>query len=916
MVGERRNPDEVPEYGTDDLDIFFSFKVHHGGQFDVSMDNYNGGSINYFDYISLDELSMLDLDDIAIKLKYKLPVGYWIKLPGGDEMMPSQQPESQDLLYSDDEDNRAVADNEDNGPAEAADTEDGPTGFGDGPVDFCSGPAGFGDGPVNEEGDEQLIEEDAERAKSQRKNKGKYIIEEAEEAEEEEEVEEEAEEAEADKVDELVESDYDQEAEDIAAETCVDPTNDWESLQISDLPRGSRSDKDDGSEDLGSLDGSNGEEDAEGPVRKFIKRRKAIRAHSMKHRRVVKFKKNDPNRIRVVCKDEGCQWRENPDWNFAGMAKRLRSDTNVDASKWQYYRARSAAREIIQGSVKEQYSKLWEYGAEILRMNPNNSVIMKCSTAAGGAKPRFQRLYMCLGALKQGWKEGCRPILGLDGCFIKGHHTGQLLTAIGVDPNNQMYPVAYALVESECRETWLWFLELLGVDLEINNSHGIVCITDKQKGLIDAIRELFPHSEHRYCVKHFYNNFKASHKGLLLKQLLWGAAKSTTKQGFTQYMERLRMESEAAYQWLANKDPLHWSRAFFKDTALCDMLCNNMCEAFNLVILQARDKPVITLMEMIRVYLMKRLVTKRAEVQKWHHQIGPKVMKFVEKIKMESSICNPAYCGNYVFQVKEIGGEQFVVNIEQMSCACNKWQLIGIPCIHGMAAILSSNRDPLDFIHIKYKKESFVSAYTPVIYGINGPNMWPKTNDIPVECPDFKKQRGRPKKARNLQSDEVMIGGKRKLRRNYIVVNCSKCGQGGHNRSTCEKRGGKNVAGNANGRWTQPVQSTQGSSVQPRQASSHSQHVQPRQASSQNEPVWFILTPAAAELTSSSANVVWKHFESNSTKSNPSFVFMFALGRMEIMEMGFSKTNKKKIGLSKMNKKKNFSYINKKKFRR
>ena len=61
--------------GPDDLDIFFSFKVHHGRQFDVLMDNYNGGSINYFDYISLDELSMLDLYDIVVKLKYKLPMG-------------------------------------------------------------------------------------------------------------------------------------------------------------------------------------------------------------------------------------------------------------------------------------------------------------------------------------------------------------------------------------------------------------------------------------------------------------------------------------------------------------------------------------------------------------------------------------------------------------------------------------------------------------------------------------------------------------------------------------------------------------------------------------------------------------------------------------------------------------------------
>ncbi|KAK3212642.1 hypothetical protein Dsin_017348 [Dipteronia sinensis] len=86
------------------------------------------------------------------------------------------------------------------------------------------------------------------------------------------------------------------------------------------------------------------------------------------------------------------------------MAEQLRNDTNVDASKWQYYRAKSVAREMIQGSVKEQYSKLWEYCAKIKRMNPDSSVIIKCSTSASGANPRFQRLYICLGALKKGWK--------------------------------------------------------------------------------------------------------------------------------------------------------------------------------------------------------------------------------------------------------------------------------------------------------------------------------------------------------------------------------------------------------------------------------------------------------------------------------------------------------------------------------
>ena len=216
---------------------------------------------------------------------------------------------------------------------------------------------------------------------------------------------------------------------------------------------------------------------------------------------------------------------------FSGMSQYLRTDTNVDTLIWQYYHVRTRAKELIQGSIKDQYSKLWEYCAEVRRMNPGSSIILKCSSEAGDTNPKFMRLYICLHALKKGWKEGCRRIIGLDGCFIKGYHTGKLLTAVGVDPNNQMYPIAYALVESECRDSWEWFLELLGKDLEINNSYAIVWITDKQKGLIDAIAQLFPNSEHRFCVRHMYNNFKSEHKGLLFKQILWAAVKCTIEQG-------------------------------------------------------------------------------------------------------------------------------------------------------------------------------------------------------------------------------------------------------------------------------------------------------------------------------------------------------------------------------------------------
>ena len=43
----------------------------------------------------------------------------------------------------------------------------------------------------------------------------------------------------------------------------------------------------------------------------------------------------------------------------------------------------------------------------------------------------------------------CRPVLCVEGTFLTGKYKGQILTAIGVDGNQQIPPVAMALVEGE-----------------------------------------------------------------------------------------------------------------------------------------------------------------------------------------------------------------------------------------------------------------------------------------------------------------------------------------------------------------------------------------------------------------------------------------------------------------------------------
>lgn len=87
--------------------------------------------------------------------------------------------------------------------------------------------------------------------------------------------------------------------------------------------------------------------------------------------------------------------------------------------------------------------------------------------------------------------ETCRPIIGLDGCHVKGAHPGQLLSAVGIDANNSIFPIAFAIVEIETKDTGSWFPECLRVDAKIENPHHWTFISDKQKGLVEALRELW-----------------------------------------------------------------------------------------------------------------------------------------------------------------------------------------------------------------------------------------------------------------------------------------------------------------------------------------------------------------------------------------------------------------------------------------
>ncbi|GJV75115.1 calcium/proton exchanger [Tanacetum coccineum] len=259
---------------------------------------------------------------------------------------------------------------------------------------------------------------------------------------------------------------------------------------------------------------------------------------------------------------------EDPFIPLRKMRDDIRQKFMIDVSVGQCKRAKQLALFDHEGGLIEHYAKLYQYRQAILDSNPGSTCTLDVVESDNGSVS-FKRMYICFKGVKDGWLAGCRKVIGLDGCFLKHTCRGELLTAMGRDANNQMYPIAWAVVRVENADNWGWFLHLLHDDLCLNDGTGITIISDSHKGLIDAVNDWLPEAEHRKCTRHIYANFKKKYSGLQYQRLFWAAASCTLEQQFLQIIDQIKLLDANAYDYLIQRDPNSWSRAFFEMDRRC-----------------------------------------------------------------------------------------------------------------------------------------------------------------------------------------------------------------------------------------------------------------------------------------------------------------------------------------------------------
>ncbi|GKD32089.1 hypothetical protein Tco_1242867, partial [Tanacetum coccineum] len=140
-------------------------------------------------------------------------------------------------------------------------------------------------------------------------------------------------------------------------------------------------------------------------------------------------------------------------------------------------------------------------------------------------------------------------------------------------------------------------------------------------------------------------------RGQACKDFLWRYAFTTSVKKFEKCMLELKKMNPKAHEWLNKIPPRHWVISHFSGKAKFDLLLNNICEVFNGKIVRCKDKLVITLLEYIKEYCMKRIVNVQSVIDKCTSPLTPTATRIMESIKKEAHLMKVQWNGENKYQV-------------------------------------------------------------------------------------------------------------------------------------------------------------------------------------------------------------------------------------------------------------------------
>nr|XP_009777184.1 PREDICTED: uncharacterized protein LOC104226804 [Nicotiana sylvestris] len=305
-----------------------------------------------------------------------------------------------------------------------------------------------------------------------------------------------------------------------------------------------------------------------------------------------------------------------------------------------------------------------------------------------------------------------RPVVVVDGTFLKSAYRGIMLTASTMDAAGTILHLAYAVVDSENDTSWKWFFE------QFKQAYG---------------------ERTSMCVVSDRNE-----------------TRSYILDGFNERMSKIEEIDPRIKSYLYDIGYHRWSRVHATVNRTWTMTSN--IASLNAVTKDARELPIFDLLEYMRTFLERWTNEKLLKAKGTFTFLGSKFNKELENNITLSQKLRVSASTDHIHSVID-SVKRYIVCLESKKCSCGQFQLDELPCAHALAALRQRNETYENYCSPYYTKESLLRTYEIPVNLLPDESKWNVPQHISDEVVNpptgEKRQPGRLQKERYKTYDEL-----------------------------------------------------------------------------------------------------------------------------------------------------------------
>ncbi|XP_075083265.1 uncharacterized protein LOC142167016 [Nicotiana tabacum] len=236
-------------------------------------------------------------------------------------------------------------------------------------------------------------------------------------------------------------------------------------------------------------------------------------------------------------------------------------------------------------------------------------------------------------------------------------------------------------------------------------------ISDWNESILKATSSVYTGIPHYACMWHIWTNIRSKFKKgyIKLSELYFATTRSYTLDEFNERISKIEEIGTRVKAYLYDIGYHRWSRVHATVYRRWTMT-SNIEESLNAVTKDARDLPVVELLEYMRTLLERWTNEKLLNAKGMFTYLGKKYNKELEDNRTLSQKMRVRDSTDYIHTVID-GVKRFIVCLQNKRCSCGQFQLDELSCAHALAALRHRNESYENYYSPYYKRESLLQTY-------------------------------------------------------------------------------------------------------------------------------------------------------------------------------------------------------------